>query len=60
MKTPNLETIYDDLILEHYNAPHHRGRLESATHTYTLRNPQCGDQIQLDLHIDEQHKITAA
>ena len=60
MATPDLETIYEDLILDHFNSPYHRGQLDGATHTHTIRNPLCGDQLRLDLLINERQQIAQA
>ena len=38
-------------ILEHTNAPYHRGTISDATHTQYLRNPTCGDEVTLQLRV---------
>jgi len=45
----------DNPILEHINAPFHRGALELATHTQQLRNPTCGDEVRLQLILAGGH-----
>jgi nitrogen fixation NifU-like protein len=32
-------------ILEHFNAPYHRGPLATATHSGYARNAACGDEV---------------
>lgn len=34
-------------ILEHFNAPYHRGPLLTATHSGYFRNAACGDEVTL-------------
>lgn len=44
-----LDDLYQELILDHYRAPRHRGTLEAPTVSVTQNNPMCGDQIQVDV-----------
>ncbi len=46
--------LYGEIILDHYQNPHHHGRLERATLSGRDSNPLCGDQIQLDLQTDQE------
>lgn len=52
--------IYDDYILDHYECPYHKGRLENATGSHRERNPLCGDVVQLDVRVDEDGRIEQA
>jgi nitrogen fixation protein NifU and related proteins len=47
-----LDELYDDHILDHYESPYHKGRLEGATCAHSDRNPICGDQVMLQLRLD--------
>lgn len=47
-----LDDLYDDYILDHYESPYHKGRLDGATCTFSDRNPICGDQVTLQLRFD--------
>ena len=49
--------LYGEIILDHYQNPHHHGRLERATLSGRDSNPLCGDQIQLDLQTDKDGTI---
>ena len=49
---PQLSTLYQELILDHYRRPRNKGTLERATHTVSLNNPLCGDEIDLQLRVD--------
>ena len=44
--------LYQDLVLEHKRAPRHFGRLQAPTHQARGRNPQCGDDIAVELRMD--------
>jgi nitrogen fixation protein NifU and related proteins len=49
---PQLSELYQELILDHYRRPRNKGALEGATHTVSLTNPLCGDEIDLHLRVD--------
>lgn len=44
--------LYQELILEHKRAPRRFGRLDAPTHHAEGRNPQCGDEIAVDLRVE--------
>ncbi len=52
MDTPQLNSLYQQLILEHYRNPRNRAELEEKTVEVHLANPVCGDEIRLQLRID--------
>jgi nitrogen fixation NifU-like protein len=41
--------LYQDVVLEHKRAPRHYGPLSAATHQARGHNPQCGDDLQVEL-----------
>ncbi len=49
-----LSSLYQQLILEHYRKPRNRGILEDRTVEVHMRNPACGDEIRLQLKIDDR------
>lgn len=49
---PQLSALYQELILDHYRRPRNKGTLEGATHSVSLNNPLCGDEIDLQLRVD--------
>lgn len=53
METPQLSSLYQQLILEHYRNPRNKGELEPHTVEVHMRNPTCGDEIKLQLRLDE-------
>jgi len=48
---PKLNALYQELILDHYRRPRNHGSLTSATHSVSLTNPLCGDEIDLQLDV---------
>jgi nitrogen fixation protein NifU and related proteins len=57
---PSDEELYQEHILDHYEDPFHRGRLDGATHAHEDKNPLCGDIVKIELAIDERGKINNA
>ncbi len=46
-------------LLDHFDAPYHRGDLPSATHRQSVSSAACGDEVSLALQIEDQ-RIQAA
>lgn len=53
METPPLNSLYQQLILEHYRSPKNKGELPDKTVEIHMRNPSCGDEIRLQLRLEE-------
>ncbi|GLO67044.1 MULTISPECIES: Fe-S cluster assembly sulfur transfer protein SufU [Oceanobacillus] len=51
MSLNNLDTLYRQVIMDHYKNPRNRGTLEGDSVTVDMNNPTCGDRIQLQLHV---------
>jgi len=51
--TPALASLYQELILEHYKRPRNHGELPEANAVVHMNNPTCGDQIRLQLRVEE-------
>ncbi len=49
--------LYSEIILDHYKNPHNYGKLDNPTISATEDNPLCGDDIQIDLKV-ENDKVT--
>lgn len=45
--------LYPQLVLDHYRAPRHRGRLDACTHAADGANPLCGDALRIELRCDD-------
>ena len=48
-----LAALYQEIILDHYKRPRHRGRLEPADRESEGYNPLCGDKVALTLRLDD-------
>jgi len=48
-----LEDLYREIILDHYRSPRNRGELAEPTQRVEGVNPVCGDEIHLDLDIED-------
>lgn len=49
----NLDTLYRQVIMDHYKNPRNRGEFEDDTLTVNMNNPTCGDRIQLQLQVED-------
>jgi nitrogen fixation NifU-like protein len=45
------DTLYQEIILDHYKHPHHRGLLEPFDAEVHHVNPTCGDEVTLRLRL---------
>lgn len=52
MIEPTLNSLYQQLILEHYRKPRNRAELPEHTVEVRMHNPVCGDEIRLQLRVD--------
>ncbi|MDQ1705678.1 MAG: nitrogen fixation protein NifU [Frankiaceae bacterium] len=50
--TPHLDSLYQEIILDHYKHPHHRGLREPFEAEVRHLNPTCGDEITLRVHLE--------
>jgi nitrogen fixation NifU-like protein len=48
-----LESMYQEIILDHYKNPHGRGLREPFEAEVHHVNPTCGDEVTLRLHLEE-------
>jgi nitrogen fixation NifU-like protein len=55
-----MDDMYREVIIDRYKNPRMRGMLDPHDYTYEDDNPLCGDQIRIDLRVDENDKITEA
>lgn len=47
------ESLYREIILDHYRNPRNKGTLEPADYSYEDTNPLCGDEIRIDVRIKD-------
>ncbi|MCH4008381.1 Fe-S cluster assembly sulfur transfer protein SufU [Companilactobacillus sp.] len=57
MALSKMDNLYRQVILDHSAHPHHHGELNDSTNEIELKNPTCGDVLQLDVKVDDG-KIT--
>ena len=50
--TPNLDSLNQEILLDHYKNPHGRGLRDPYEAEVHHVNPTCGDEITLRVHVD--------
>ena len=55
----NMSSLYQQLILEHYRNPRNKGELDEKTVEIHMANPVCGDEIRLQLRIEDDRIVDA-
>ncbi|AIF68202.1 Fe-S cluster assembly sulfur transfer protein SufU [Terribacillus saccharophilus] len=53
MSFNNLDTLYRQVIMDHYKHPRNRGKLEEDALVVDMNNPTCGDRIQLQIQVED-------
>lgn len=53
MTLGNLRDLYQQVILEHYKKPRHKGKTNPVHRYQKGHNPSCGDTIELTLHLND-------
>ncbi|MCW2754521.1 MAG: system NifU family Fe-S cluster assembly protein [Marmoricola sp.] len=48
----DLDSLYQEIILDHYRTPHHAGLREPFEAEVHHVNPTCGDEVTLRVHLD--------
>lgn len=46
----DIAALYQEMILDHYRRPRNKGKLENPDATAEMRNPLCGDEIELQVN----------
>ena len=49
--------MYRQQILDHYKNPRNTGKIENPTFTHVGENPMCGDEIRMDIVLDEAEEV---
>jgi len=49
--TTELDSLYQEIILDHYRHPHHQGLREPFEAEVHHVNPTCGDEVTLRVHV---------
>lgn len=53
MSFNNLDTLYRQVIMDHYKNPRNKGELDEGSLTIDMNNPTCGDRIHLTLKVED-------
>ena len=48
-----LDTLYRQVIMDHYKSPRNRGELEGDSLSISMNNPTCGDRIELQMKVED-------
>jgi len=49
----NLDSLYQEIILDHYRHPHHKGLRDPFDAEVHHVNPTCGDEVTLRVKVDQ-------
>jgi nitrogen fixation NifU-like protein len=49
----DLDNLYQEILLDHYRNPHHKGLREPFEAEVHHVNPTCGDEVTLRVHLSE-------
>ncbi|MDX6604170.1 MAG: nitrogen fixation protein NifU [Solirubrobacterales bacterium] len=52
-----MDDLYREQILEHYKRPHNFGELAVADLEFEDNNPLCGDELRVQLRLDDERRI---
>lgn len=47
-----LSALYQEIILDHYRRPRNKGTLDAPDEQVQIRNPLCGDEVELAVKFD--------
>ena len=48
-----LDSLYQEVILDHYRNPHHKGLSAKSDIQVKHNNPSCGDEVTLNLNLSD-------
>ena len=55
-----MDALYREAILDHYRHPRRKGNLDEADFHYYDTNPFCGDEITIELKVEDGVVVDAA
>lgn len=53
MSFNNLDTLYRQVIMDHYKNPRNKGVIDGDVLTVDMNNPTCGDRIKLQMQVED-------
>jgi len=51
-RSAQISALYQEMILDHYRRPRNKGPIENATQTILMKNPLCGDEIEVQIRYE--------
>lgn len=57
MSFNNLDTLYRQVIMDHYKSPRNKGNLDGSVLIAEMNNPSCGDRIEVHIKINDDQVI---
>lgn len=57
--TPPLQSLFQEVILDHYKRPRNRGEMEAPTAVVHMNNPTCGDEVVLRVKLADDRIVDA-
>ncbi|MBB5324354.1 nitrogen fixation NifU-like protein [Anoxybacillus tepidamans] len=55
----HLDTLYRQVIMDHYKNPRNRGVLEDENIDINMNNPTCGDRVHLTMKVEDGKIVDA-
>ncbi len=55
-----MDDFYREIIIDRYKNPQMKGTLDPHDYSFKDDNPLCGDEIRIDLRVDDAGKVTEA
>ena len=53
-----MDDLYREQILDHYKRPRNWGHLDSPDLEFEDNNPLCGDELKVELAVDDDRRVT--
>ena len=55
-----MDDLYREVIIDRYKNPQFRGQLDPHDFSFEDENPLCGDQLRIDVVVDENNRVKQA
>ncbi|MEN6300282.1 MAG: Fe-S cluster assembly sulfur transfer protein SufU [Anaerolineaceae bacterium] len=55
-----MDDLYREVIIDRYKNPQYRGQLDPHDFSFEDENPLCGDQLRIDVVVDENNRVKQA
>ncbi|MBS7531978.1 SUF system NifU family Fe-S cluster assembly protein [Hazenella sp. IB182353] len=59
MSDMSLDDLYRRVIMDHYQKPRNKGKMENDAVSVELNNPTCGDKIYLQMRVEDGKIVDA-